>query len=172
MRPYIYLMFFLILSQISYGQNTYKQDKSIVHGPFRNPIIENSNIYFSKSQETNYPLYLILENTGAHDNGLVIDKYETSGSDPHIESAFFFPIKKENNLLVIVSWEINSRGLGTYGILYQVYAYKKNNNSLVSNRIISSDSHMTGMEGYIEGVESTFKLKTASDVKAYIKKNL
>lgn len=44
--------------------------------------------------------------------------------------------------------------------------------TLSINRLITSNSDMTGLDGYIEGVQSTFKLKTASDVKAYIKKNL
>jgi len=153
-----------------FGHESYQYGENIVHGPFNNPIIKDSKIYFSKSQDSNYPVYLVLEKRDA--TPLVVDQYPISGSNPHIVSAFFFPVKEEDNLFVILRWELNNRGLGTYGNLYEIHAYHYIDGKLSINKLITSNPDMNGMDGYIEGVQSIFKLKTASDVKAYIKKNL
>ncbi len=55
-------------------------------------------------------------------------------------------------MFVLASWEITNRGIGTYGALYQVYAYKKDkNDKLIRNEIITLDDNLLGMEGYQEG---------------------
>lgn len=52
-------------------------------------------------------------------------------------------------MFVLASWEITNRGIGTYGALYQVYAYKKDkNDKLIRNEIITLDDNLLGMEGY------------------------
>ncbi len=75
------------------------------------------------------------------------------------------------NLFVIVRWGLRHSGLGTYGDLYQVYAYESDKNgSLAENKNITENSDMTGVEGYVEHQASTFRLKTALDVKNFIRR--
>lgn len=95
-------------------------------------------------------------------------RYSIEGGVPAVESIFFMAIHGRVNVFSIVTWDINNRGDGTYGRLYQVYAYFFNNDGmLVENRLISEDNSMTGIEGYAQGAESKFRYRTASDVKKY-----
>jgi hypothetical protein len=145
-----------------------------VHGPFKNQLIRNSEIYFSESQEEYYPIYMIasIKNNEQCEKEIVIDKYDYAGGPPTIESLFFYEIEQKTNAIVIVSWNINSRGLGTYGKGYQVYAYENRKNGLTGNDLINRNPDTSGMEGYQEGNPVHFKLKTAKDFKAYIDRNL
>ncbi|RDK01849.1 hypothetical protein DLM46_15925 [Paraburkholderia lacunae] len=93
-------------------------------------------------------------------------RYSIEGSAPTVESLFFYKLDGEINLFTIVSWSINNRGEGTYGTLYQVYAYRKSNDgSLKENKKITENNEMTGMDGYDNGQQSTFPYRTAADVK-------
>ncbi|WMR32244.1 hypothetical protein [Metapseudomonas otitidis] len=147
---------------------------SIVHGPFKNQLIRNSEIYFSESQEEHYPIYMIasIKNNGQCEKEIVIDKYDYAGGPPIIESLFFYKIGHKINAIAIISWNINSRGLGTYGKGYQVYAYENGKHGLIGNDLINRNPDTSGMEGYQEGKPVHFKLKTAEDVKTYIDRHL
>ncbi|MCO7558069.1 hypothetical protein [Metapseudomonas otitidis] len=147
---------------------------SIVHGPFKNQLIKNSEIYFSESQEKHFPIYMIasVKKNEKCEKEAIIDKYDYAGGPPIIESLFFYKIEQKTNAIVIVSWNINSRGLGTYGKGYQVYAYENGKHGLTGNDLINRNPDTSGMEGYQEGNPVHFKLKTAKDVKTYIDGNL
>jgi hypothetical protein len=100
-------------------------------------------------------------------------RYSIEGGMPTVESIFFMVLHGRVNVFSIVAWDINNRGDGTYGRLYQVYAYFFNDDGmLVENRRISEDGSMTGIEGYAQGTESKFRYRTASDVKKYWRSRL
>ena len=102
----------------------------------------------------------------------VLARYPHEGSAPTVESVFLFKQKGKFSLFTIVSWNINSRGDGTYGKLYQVYAYAKNSGGGMSeNKRVSENSSMTGIDGYYQGRQITFPYKTASDLKLYWRKH-
>ncbi|CAM2170688.1 hypothetical protein BLAT2472_230004 [Burkholderia latens] len=87
---------------------------------------------------------------------------------PTVESIFYMRLRGRINVFSIVAWDINNRGDGTYGQLYQVYAYHFDENGvLVENKRVSRDDLMSGVDGYVEGRESQFRYKTAADVKRY-----
>lgn len=140
--------------------------REMVSGPFPAKVMSGADIFFSKSHDEKYPVYFMLRKESGESE--VIDRYEVSGSDPNIESVFFYPIKGEKNIMVLVSWEVNSRGLGTYGKLYQVYAYKQQDGVIVENSLISKDGNMSGLDGYQEGREVSFSLKSAAAIRKYI----
>jgi hypothetical protein len=95
-------------------------------------------------------------------------RYSIEGGTPVIESIFFMPLHGRINVFSIVSWGINNRGDGTYGKLYQVYAYNfDENGNLVENKHVSGDDAMTGVEGVSEGTTSEFRYRTAAQVKRY-----
>lgn len=72
-------------------------------------------------------------------------------------------------MLVLVSWEITSRGIGTYGTLYQVYGYEKSaDNKLGVNKRVRFDKNLSGVEGYQQGEEQPYV--NAGLIKSYIKK--
>lgn len=101
----------------------------------------------------------------------VFARYSVEGSAPTVESIFFYDIKGRPNIVSIVSWDINNRGEGTFGKLYQVYAYKINEEGdLVENLLVTDDGRMTGMDGYDEGNLTEFPYKTAGDVRKYLSK--
>lgn len=97
-------------------------------------------------------------------------KYSIEGGAPNVDSIFFMNLKGKSNIFTIVHWNVNSRGIGTYGKYYQVYAYTKDEQGrLVENKSVVDNSAMTGMDGYQEGEETTFPYKTAGAVKSFFK---
>lgn len=100
-------------------------------------------------------------------------RYPIEGGSPTVESIFFMPLHGRVNVFSIVAWDINNRGDGTYGRLYQVYAYFLDKNGvLVENTRVSEDNSMTGIDGYAHGAKSKFRYGTASDVKRYWRSRL
>ncbi|WP_155741397.1 hypothetical protein [Burkholderia territorii] len=100
-------------------------------------------------------------------------RYSIEGSAPTVESIFFMPLRGRINMFSIVAWDINNRGDGAYGRLYQVYAYYFDENGLlVENKRVSEDDSMSGIDGHAEGRESKFRYKAASDVKKYWKNKM
>lgn len=78
-------------------------------------------------------------------------------------------IKGKPNIFTIVHWDVNSRGIGTYGKYYRIYAYTMDEKGrLIENRSMVDDSAMTGMDGFQEGRESSFPYKTAGAVKSLL----
>jgi hypothetical protein len=102
----------------------------------------------------------------------VVAKYSHEGADPVVDSLFFEKIDDQVNLLTIVHWNVNHRGIGTFGNLYQVYAYKKGGQTgaFVENSEVTNNSVMTGIDGYDNGRPITFKYKTAGDIRKFLKK--
>lgn len=97
-------------------------------------------------------------------------KYSIEGGVPNLDSLFFLNLKGKPNIFTIVHWDVNSRGIGTYGKYYQIYAYVADEQGrLVENRSVVDNGEMTGMDGYQEGVESSFPYKTAGAVKSFFK---
>lgn len=139
----------------------------VVSGPFQAKIVTDADVFFSRSSDENYPVRFMLKRKRGAGVEL-IDKYEVSGSAPNVETVFYYPINGEVNILVLVSWEINSRGLGTYGRLYQVYAYKSQGGKLVRNDQFLKDNNISGIDGYQEGQQVSFSLRNAESIKKYI----
>jgi hypothetical protein len=130
-------------------------------------ISKNSVVAIEK-RDGNYPIALIIYNQvgrGLCDKS-EFARYSIEGSIPTVEALFFYKLSGEINLFTIVSWPINSRGDGTYGTLYQVYAYQNSSDgSLEENNIITENSEMTGIDGCDDGQRSTFPYRTAADLK-------
>ncbi|MFJ3261736.1 hypothetical protein ACIPK7_15890 [Pseudomonas sp. NPDC086581] len=140
---------------------------SIVSGPFPAKIVDGADIFFSKSNDDNYPVYFMIHRK-AKEVVEFIDRYEVSGSAPTVETVFYYPINGVKNILVLISWDVGSRGAGTYGKLYQVYAYKSQGGEVVRNDKTLKDSNMFGIDGYQEGQKVSFLLKDALSIKKYI----
>lgn len=101
----------------------------------------------------------------------VIARYQYEGGVPSVDSIFLENVDGKLNLFVIVHWEVNHRGIGTYGSLYQVYAYKRSEAGLfVENKKIVNSSSMTGIDGYEGGRAVAFLYKTAGEVKRWLRK--
>ncbi|WP_124917990.1 hypothetical protein [Burkholderia cepacia] len=132
------------------------------------PLVKNSRISI-ESGAAEYPLILdFYRPTKGGCKKEEFAQYSVEGGAPTVESVFFINFNKRPNVVLIVSWNINNRGEGTYGRLYHVYAYHfDESGELVENKRISEDGAMTGIEGYIEGRESRFRYRTALDVKKY-----
>ncbi|WP_131723242.1 MULTISPECIES: hypothetical protein [Burkholderia] len=95
-------------------------------------------------------------------------RYSVEGGVPIIKSIFFMPLDGRANLFSIVAWDVSNRGDGTYGKLYQVYAYSFDENGvLMENKRVTENGAMTGVEGYVQGRESRFRYRAAWDVKRY-----
>lgn len=96
--------------------------------------------------------------------------YSIEGGAPNVDSLFFMDLEGKTNLFTIVHWDVNSRGIGTYGKYYQVYAYVTDDQGkLIENKSVIDNSAMTGMDGYQEGEESSFPYKTAGTVRSFFK---
>ncbi|WP_156432220.1 hypothetical protein [Burkholderia latens] len=131
-------------------------------------LATNSRISI-RSGTTEYPLVLDLYQPKKR--GCVkteFARYSIEGGVPTVESIFYMRLRGRINVFSIVAWDINNRGDGTYGRLYQVYAYHFDENGvLVENKRVSRDDLMSGVDGYVEGRGSQFRYKTAADVKRY-----
>lgn len=133
-------------------------------------LSDGSRIAIEKGVEDNPVILAFYRETQGGCSRSIFARYPIEGGEPFVESLFFDRIDGTMNVLVIVSWEINNRGEGTYGKLYQVYAYDTDSHgSLVENSLIGNDDHMTGIDGVEQGQESKFQYKTAADVKRYLK---
>ncbi|WP_246226515.1 hypothetical protein [Pseudomonas atagonensis] len=163
---------FLIASSSSAQDVDYLQGR-VIQGPFKTNVVKGGELSFLQTGNAEFPVSLVLDVVGADNkkNRSLVDKYDVAGSDPKIESIFFYPVKGKKNVLVLVSWEITSRGIGTYGTLYQVYGYEKSSgNKLVLNKLVRFDKSLSGMEGYQEGEEQHFPYVNAGLIKIYIDK--
>jgi len=139
---------------------------------FESKVYKNGIIAFEKSADINNPidLNLYLRNADNLCSKNKIDSYSVEGSEPTILSVFFYRIKNELNIVVLVSWELNNRGVGTYGTLYQIYGYAGKNSTLQSNPIIEKSNSMSGIDGYSDGEPSSFSGKDALHAKRLIDK--
>ncbi|WP_416050826.1 hypothetical protein [Cupriavidus basilensis] len=145
---------------------------SPAQGVFFAAQIKKGALVAVQAGDDDYPVILVLYKS---ENGFcreeLVAKYSIEGAAPRVDSLFFGRIKGVVNLFVIVRWGLRHSGLGTYGDLYQVYAYESDKNgSLAENKNITENSDMTGVEGYVEHQASTFRLKTALDVKNFIRR--
>ncbi|MHA7683305.1 peptidase associated/transthyretin-like domain-containing protein [Cupriavidus sp. PET2-C1] len=145
---------------------------SPAQGVFSAAQIKKGALVAVEAGDDEYPVNLVLYKS---ENGLcreeLVAKYSIEGAAPQVDSLFFGRIKGRVNLFVIVRWELRHSGMGTYGDLYQVYSYESDSSgSLSENKSIVENSEMTGVEGYVEHQVSTFRLKTALDVKNFIRR--
>ncbi|MBP0634211.1 hypothetical protein [Cupriavidus sp. AcVe19-6a] len=135
-------------------------------------IYKKSIIAIEKGDDA-YPINLVLYRPDRENcKKTIVAKYPHNGSHPIVDAVFFEKTDGQINLFTIVHWEINHRGAGTFGNLYQVYAYKKGTefDLLVENKSITEDGMMTGMDGYEDGKEATFNYKTATAIIRYLRK--
>ncbi|MFK8402376.1 hypothetical protein M2D07_027975 [Pseudomonas sp. BGr12] len=149
------------------GEGFDLNNANVISGPFPAKVVDGADIFLSKSNDDKYPVRLMLRRKA---KGIVeiVDKYEVSGSSPSVETVFFYPINGERNIFVLLSWSIDSRGVGTYGKLYQIYAYKNEGGKVVRNGKVLKDSNMFGIDGHQEGQVVSFSLKDASSIRRYI----
>ncbi|WP_223490336.1 hypothetical protein [Pseudomonas sp. A-RE-19] len=176
MRKFYFLLLVFMLCRVSVAQDDSLYLRgTVVDGPYKTTVVENAELSVLETGDAEYPVSLVLDvknNNGVSDRRLV-DKYDIAGSPPKVESIFFYPVQDVNNVFVLVSWELNHRGIGTYGTLYQVYAYARSSNGrLISNQLIQANRYLSGIDGFSEGVPQTFAYKDAASIKAYVKKHL
>jgi hypothetical protein len=172
LRFFMFAFVFLIANSSNAQDVDYLQGR-VIQGPFKTNVVKGGELSFLQTGSAEFPVSLVLDvvDTDNKKNRSLVDKYDVAGSDPKIESIFFYPIKGKKNALVLVSWEITSRGIGTYGTLYQVYGYEKSaDNKLVVNKLVRFDKNLSGMEGYQEGEEQHFPYVNAGLIKAYVDK--
>ena len=152
-------------------EDSYYVNGPTIQGPFKIDMVQGGEVSVLSTDDREYPVSLVLDitdGTGKKTRKLV-DKYDVAGSPPKIDTVFFYPVRGVRNVIVLVSWELTSRGLGTYGDYYQVYAYEPGGGGLVPNNKIRFDKHMTGIEGYQEGSPQSFLYKNAAAIKSYLK---
>jgi hypothetical protein len=131
-------------------------------------IYSDSTVTIEKNSRK-HKLYLSLyRRDGENCKKTIFATYSREGGDPIVDSLFFFKLKGSVNLFVIVHWDVNSRGIGTFGRIYQVYAYGKDSiGGLKENEFVINDDSMTGMDGYQDGVQVVFLYKNATAVKYF-----
>ncbi|MEM5447588.1 hypothetical protein [Paraburkholderia guartelaensis] len=97
-------------------------------------------------------------------------KYSLEGGDPNVDSLFFIALNGEANVFAIVHWDVNSRGAGTFGKYYQIYAYAPDHHGgLMENETVVNSNEMTGMDGYQDGVQMSFAYKNAGAIRNFYK---
>jgi len=136
---------------------------------FASTVHPDEVVAFEKSAHPDQPLDLVLYRGTESCNRTVIDSYSVESGDPVIESAFPHTLEGQPGLFVIVSWQINNRGIGTWGKLYQIYAYTDDGHGgLVPDEKLLKMDEMTGIEGTADNEASHFQGKNEAEVKALI----
>ena len=175
MRCYLMLTAFLLIFvgvNLAKAEGQYFQGR-LIQGPYKTKIVDGGELSVLETGDKDFPLSLVLDviDIDGEKARQLVDKYDVAGSNPKIESIFTYPVKGKPNILVLVSWELTSRGIGTYGTLYQVFGYDKGaDNKLSVNKLIEFDKMLSGIEGYQEGNPQSFRYKNAAEIKAYIQK--
>lgn len=132
-------------------------------------VYNDAVIRFEKSSDPNNPIDVVLYRGGSICTRTVVDRYSVAGSAPEVVAVFPYALRGMPNIFVIVAWRVNSRGLGTYGELYQVYAYEKDGQGgLKSNKLIAKSDEMTGLEGTADGEPSHFEGRDEGEVKKLV----
>jgi hypothetical protein len=138
-------------------------------GVYASAVYSDGVVAFEPSHDPDNPIQVVLYRKSKSCAGSKVDSYSVEGAPPVVEAVFAYSLNHKPHLFVIVSWAINSRGEGTYGKLYQVYAYGgSDNGSLVPDAGIAARNDMTGIEGMSSGESSHFLGKTPAEVKKLI----
>lgn len=170
-KTLLFLSFFVFLfSNNAWASNDiYYEDKVIV---LENTQSAKETLYFEQTEDENNPLQLVLKlNQNGMDEISVIDRYGVAGGSPRVSAFFTYKVHGEENIFVLISWFINSRGAGAYGDLYQIYAYKRNYlGAFIPNDTITFDSNLSGMDGTLNGEPSNFTYQDEESIKSYIDK--
>jgi len=127
-------------------------------------------VAFEPSADADYPVDVVLYRAtkGACSKSR-IDRYSFEGAPPKVEAVFPYALRGQPRLFVIVSWAVNHRGEGTYGTLYQVYAYGQDGKGgLVPDKTIADSDAMTGVEGQADGEPAHFSGKTPAEVRRLV----
>lgn len=103
------------------------------------------------------PLQLLLVRQAWSCQPRVVDRYSWEGAPPRVETAFTQARRGVPYLFVVVRWDINHRGAGTYGRFYRVHAYREDGHgSLVRDEALMRRDGMTGLDGMSDGSPSHF----------------
>ncbi|WP_035554401.1 hypothetical protein [Burkholderia sp. 9120] len=142
-------------------------------GVFSAGKIQKDSVVSIEKNDTDHTINLSIYRPNS--NGCektIFAKYSIEGGAPNVDSLFFMNLNGKQNIFTIVHWDVNSRGIGTYGKYYQIYAYTTDEQGrLIENKSVVDNSAMTGMDGYQEGEQTLFPYKTASAVKSFFKCN-
>ncbi|WP_244745858.1 hypothetical protein [Paraburkholderia terricola] len=135
-------------------------------------IYKNSVVSIEKN-DADHTINLSIYRPNSNDcEKTVFAKYSIEGGAPNVDSLFFMNLDGKPNIFTIVHWDVNSRGIGTYGKYYQIFAYTSDEQGrLIENKRVVDNSAMTGMDGYQEGEQTLFPYKTAGAVKSFFKCN-
>ncbi|WP_253926750.1 hypothetical protein [Dickeya dadantii] len=136
----------------------------IVHGPFS--LDKKSEILFIEKDDNNV---VLLQKD--QDKQYIIDTYEPEGDNAHIDTVFFINLERARNIIVLVSWKQYHPGTDIDGTLYEIKGYRIHNGILRLNNRISKDNKLSGFDGINQNSKFTFKYKTYSDIKTYLKNN-
>jgi len=140
------------------------------HQVYASGVYADGVVAFEPSSDADYPVDVVLYRaTNGACSKSRIDRYSFEGAPPKVEAAFPYPLRGQPRLFVIVSWAVNHRGEGTYGTLYQVYAYGQDGKGgLVPDKTIANSDAMTGVEGQADGEPTHFSGKTPAEVRKLV----
>jgi hypothetical protein len=141
------------------------------HQVYASGVYHDGVVAFEPSSNADYPIDVVLYRaTNVTCQKSRIDAYSFEGAPPKVEAVFPYDLHGQPRLFVIVSWAVNHRGEGTYGTLYQVYAYGQDGKGgLVADKTIANSDAMTGIEGQSEGEPTHFHGKTPTEVRQLLK---
>lgn len=158
------MLFKMTFGFILFFSSVFGYAGDVVQGPFK--VSNCTNILVEKSNDENYPLILLARINGKEIN---VDRYESDGSSPTIESIFFQTINGVKNILVLVSWQQYHREENINGRAYQTFGYVYNSCHIKSNPKITNDKFLSGIDGTFGGEELKFKYNNSQSIKDYIR---
>lgn len=98
-----------------------------------------------------------------------IDLYDFEGGPPKLEASFVYSVEGNPNLFAIVSWPLEHSGLDMRGRFYAVHAYERENDTLIPNKLITSNVAISsGIVGFVAGENHQFKGATEAGVKSLL----
>lgn len=132
--------------------------------------LERDSIIAIEGNNSSSSQLVFYRNEGDYCRRQKIAVYRWEGGPPSVDSLFFEEIAGKMNLITIVRWTINHRGLGTFGNLYQVSAYQMDSaGTVIENNDFLRMGQWTGIDGYSEHEESSFPFRTAAAVRKYLR---
>lgn len=146
---------------------------AIIQGPFKDTIFKNRAICFQNTDDgRNIEFYLSYSSKGSVNN-ILVDTFYYSDAPAELMSVFFYDIKKERNVVVLLRWHVDYFYEGVnYLNYYEIKTYRvMGSDGYVVNLTKDIEPQFAGYQVIKDGKVVDYELDNVKKIKAFLQKN-